>query len=159
MGNIVFTYDEQGEYAPREGFDFVKRDNIAAIIKYQEEYLLLKYNNVNYSKSLVTGGIEKGENMVDAVKREVLEETGYLDIDSITPIDCINISRFFVEHKHQNREATYYPFLVTLNSKEKVDIADLEKEEHECIWIKEDEVDSLDIFDNHRRMLNNAINE
>ncbi len=50
MNNIAFIYDETGEYAPRDGFEVVKRTNIAAIIKYQDEYLLLQYNNVNYSK-------------------------------------------------------------------------------------------------------------
>lgn len=44
------------------------------------------------------------------------EETGYYDIKSIKPVDAINVSRFFVEHKNQNREAIYYPYLVELNS-------------------------------------------
>ena len=114
MGNIAFIYEEKGEYAPRDGYEIVKRDNIAAIIKYKDEYLLLKYNDVNYSKSLVTGGIEKNEDMIQAAKREVIEETGYLDIDSITPVDCVNISRFFVEHKKQNREAIYYHFVIEI---------------------------------------------
>ena len=154
MNNIAFIYDETGEYAPRDGFEVVKRTNIAAIIKYQDEYLLLQYNNVNYSKSLVTGGIEWDEDMKDAVKREVIEETGYIDIDSIEFVDCVNISRFFVEHKKQNREATYYPFLVILKSKEKIDISSEEKNEHECVWVKEKDLENTNIFDNHRRMIN-----
>ncbi len=153
MGNIAFIYEEKGEYAPRDGYEFVKRDNVAAIIKYKDEYLLLKYNDVNYSKSLVTGGIEKNEDMIQAAKREVIEETGYLDIDSITPVDCVNISRFFVEHKKQNREATYYPFLIELKSKKKVDISDKEQKEHNCIWVKSADLKDIDIFDNHRKML------
>ena len=110
MKNVAFIYEEKGEYAPRDGYEFVKRDNVAAIIKYKDEYLLLKFNEVNYSKSLVTGGIEKDENMIEATKREVIEETGYLDIDSITPIDCVNISKFFVEHKGQNLQAAAAKF-------------------------------------------------
>ena len=96
--------------------------------------------------------------MIEATKREVIEETGYLDIDSITPIDCVNISKFFVEHKGQNREATYYPFLVELKSKKKVDIADKEKKEHSCIWVKSNDLDKIDIFDNHRKMLDASRN-
>lgn len=153
MKNVAFIYEEKGEYAPRDGYEIVKRDNVAAIIKYKDEYLLLKYNDVNYSKSLVTGGIEKNEDMIEAAKREVIEETGYLDIDTITPVNCVNISRFFVEHKSQNREATYYPFLVELKSKRKVDISDKEQKEHNCIWVKSTDLDKIDIFDNHRKML------
>ena len=154
MNNIAFIYDEKGEYAPRDGYEIVKRDNIAAIIKYQDEYLLLKYNNVNYSMSLVTGGIETYEDMVEAVKREVVEETGYIDISSITPVDCINISRFFVEHKGQNREATYYPFLVMLKSKKKIGISLEEQKEHKCIWVKEKKLKNINIFENYLRMIN-----
>ena len=154
MNNIAFVFDEDGEYAPKQDLEFVKRNNIAAIIKYQNEYLLLDYNNVNYSKSLVTGGIENDEDMTEAVKREVIEETGYTNIESIIPIDCINVSRFYVAHKNQNREATYYPFLVTLNSKDKIEIASEEADEHNCIWVDETELDSLNIFENHRKMIN-----
>ena len=45
-----------------------------------------------------------------AVKRELIEETGYYDIKQIQPVKAINISKFFVEHKQQNREAIYYPY-------------------------------------------------
>ena len=154
MKKIVFTYEEKGEYAPRSGFKTVKRDDIAAIIKYRNEYLLLEYNNVNYSKSLVTGVVEQNEDMLETVKREVIEETWYYDIESITPVDCINISRFFVEHKKQNREATYYPFLVVLKSKKKVPISIEEQQEHKCLWVIAKELDNINIFENHREMLN-----
>lgn len=153
MSKIAFVYEEKGEYAPREGYEFVKRDNIAAVIKYQDEYLLLQFNNTNYSKSLVTGGIENGEDKIEAVRREVIEETGYFDIESITPVDCVNLSRFFVEHKSQNRVATYYPFLVLLKS---LDCQPIDKEEtleHTCSWVREDDLDSIKMFDNHKRML------
>lgn len=156
MDKISFIFDENGEYAPKSELDFVKRNNIAAIIKYKNEYLLLDYNNVNYSKSLVTGGIEQDEDMIDSVKREVIEETGYYDIGSIIPIDCINVSRFYVAHKNQNREATYYPFLVTLNSKNKIDITEDEIKEHKCIWIDEKELKDANIFENHRKMIDAA---
>jgi 8-oxo-dGTP pyrophosphatase MutT (NUDIX family) len=156
MNKIAFEFDEPGEYAPRDGYETVERENIAAIIKYKNKYLLLKYNNTNYSLSLVTGGIEKEEDKVEAVKREVVEETGYNDIKSITPIDCVNISRFFVEHKKQNRVATYYPFLVELNSLKQVKVAEEEIKEHSFSWISDDDLENVDMFENHRRMLSAA---
>ena len=38
---IAFYFEEKGAYAPREGFPFVTRKNIAAIVKFQSQYLFL----------------------------------------------------------------------------------------------------------------------
>ena len=68
---IAFYFEEKGAYAPREGFPFVTRKNIAAIVKFQSQYLFLSWNEVAYDGSLVTGGIDDGEDKESAVKREV----------------------------------------------------------------------------------------
>ena len=54
---IAFYFTEDGEYAPKEGLPFKKRHNVAAIIKYEKQYLFLTWLETNYSYSLVTGGI------------------------------------------------------------------------------------------------------
>lgn len=154
---IAFYYEEKGAYAPREGFPFVKRENIAAVVKFQNQYLLLVWNEVAYDGSLITGGIEEGEDKESTVRREVEEESGYYDIASIQPIDAINVSRFFVEHKGQNREAYYYPYLVELASLAQNSVDDYEKKEHSCRWVEKDKLDSIVLFENHRRMLNKAL--
>lgn len=159
MENIDFEYIEKGEYAPRENYPWVKRENIAIIVQYKDEYLFLAWNEVNYQNSLVTGGIKKKEKKEDAIKRELEEETGYKDIKEIIPIDAINISKFFVEHKKQNREAIYYPYLVILNSKEQQVISKEEKKEHSLIWIEKENLDTANLFDNHRYMLNKALSK
>lgn len=156
-GKIAFYFIEEGEYAPREGLPFVKRENIAAIIKYEQKYLFLSWNETNYSNSLVTGGVDEGEDCEESVKREVIEETGYYDIKNIESVDCINVSRFYVEHKNQNREAIYYPYSVELNSLSKKEVDDFEKKEHTCIWIERDAIEELTLFENHRKMLEKVI--
>ncbi len=85
------------------------------------------------------------------------EETGYYDIKSIKPVDAINVSRFFVEHKNQNREAVYYPYLVELNSLAQKDIDSSEKRKHTCIIVDKNNLDKIKLFDNHRKMLNCAL--
>lgn len=154
---IAFCYIEEGEYAPKSNLPFVKRENIAAIIRYKNKYLFLSWNEVHYQNSLVTGGIDDKEDKIEAVKREILEETGYYDIEKITKIDCVNVSKFYVEHKHQNREAIYYPYLVELHSLKQKEITDFEKKEHSCIWVDEKELNQLNLFENHRLMLNKVI--
>lgn len=157
--HIAFEFTEGGEYEPREGLPFKRRKNIAAIIIYGDELLVLSWNQTNYNNSLVTGGIDDGEEPERAVEREVIEETGYYDIKSIEPVACVNISRFFVEHKNENREAIYHPFIVKLNSLSRKDIDDYEKKEHTCIWVKKDKLEEITLFENHKMMLERALQE
>lgn len=154
--NVSFYFTEKGDYAPKKNLPFVKRIDVVAIIKYENKYLFLYWNKLNYM-SLVTGGVDLDEIKEDALLREVLEETGYFDIKRVTKIDCVNVSRFYVAHKNQNREAVYYPYLVELNSLNKKDVDELEKQEHTCIWVDEEELDKLDLFENHKKMLEKAL--
>ncbi len=154
---VKFHYVETGAYAPRAGKPFIIRENVAVIIKYQKEFLFLAWRQVKYQNSLVTGGIDSGESRIEAVKREVTEETGYYDFKSIKEIDCINVSKFYVEHKDQNRKAIYYPYLVELNSLVKKDITEFEQKEHSCIWVLESNIKELPLFQNHRMMVNEAL--
>lgn len=63
-----------------------------------------------------------------------------------------------MEHKNQNREAVYYPYLVELNSLQKQEIQAEEQKEHSCIWILEQDLDKVNLFENHRKMLEKTIN-
>lgn len=154
---VAFYYVEKGKYSPKEGVPYVRRENIAAIVMYKGKFLLLSWNEVDYEKSLVTGGIEPGEDRKLATQREVIEETGYYDIEHIESINCINVSKFFVEHKNQNREAVYYPFLVELHSLDRKEVDPNEEKEHSCIWIEEEDINTIKIFENHKMMLKKTI--
>lgn len=85
------------------------------------------------------------------------EETGYYDFKNITKIDSVNVSKFFVEHKNQNREAVYYLYLIELNSLSRNNIDDFKKKEHTCIWVNKDKFEEVNLFSNHKMMLDSAL--
>ncbi len=67
------------------------------------------------------GGIEKGEDLVTALKREIKEETGY-DIKNINEIGKISI-----EYKLLNRIDVEYYFYAEISEKHETHLLDYEK--------------------------------
>jgi len=62
-----------------------------------------------------------------------------------------------LKDKNQNREAVYFPFLVELNSLAQKEIDAQEKREHTCLWIEKEDLKRVQLFDNHRKMLECAL--
>lgn len=69
--DILFTFDEK-DYT--EDMPLVERFGVRAIIKRKGLYIMQKSSDGEYK--IPGGGVEKGENLIDALIREVLEETG-----------------------------------------------------------------------------------
>ena len=67
--------------APKSDKDIKYKESVTAIIKHwnKEEYLLLWWNNWLYG--LVGWCIEDWETSQEALKREIIEETWYTDIE------------------------------------------------------------------------------
>jgi leucyl-tRNA synthetase len=67
-------YDEQTP--PQEGLEETTRKGVIVLVKHrnEEKYICLKWKEQN-RKDLITGGIEEGEEAIEAAKREVQEET------------------------------------------------------------------------------------
>lgn len=82
---ILFTFDEK-DYT--EDMPLVERIGVRAIIKRNGLYIMQKSSDGEYK--IPGGGVEKGENLIDALIREVLEETGLTVIrESIKEIGVI----------------------------------------------------------------------
>ncbi len=85
--------------------------------------------------TFIVGGVEAGEDFVDAAKREVLEETGYSDIKFVQFLGGPVKAEYFAAHKDVNRVAITTAILFELVSDKQTTIADEEKKEHEAIWM------------------------
>lgn len=118
-----------------------KRDVVVAIVKNPKNntYLCLKWKTTEW-QSFPAGGIDK-DNLIDAAKREILEETGYKNLRFIKQIGNSIYAEFYRPHKDSNVFSHFQYLLFDLVNEEMEVINKKEKEQHEAIWIKEDEVD------------------
>lgn len=81
-----------------------------AIVINQDELLAVMYASEFQLYSLPGGGIEENEDVLEALRREVLEETG-CSCDRISPLGYIEENR-----AHQDYTAISYYFVVFTNS-------------------------------------------
>ena len=82
----------------------------------------------------VVGGREPGEDVVDAIRREIHEETGYRNLVLKKILGSTVQSSYFAAHKDENRlgytDAVYFE----LENHEKDEVSPEESEKHEVIW-------------------------
>ncbi|MDR2540990.1 MAG: class I tRNA ligase family protein [Candidatus Peribacteria bacterium] len=73
--SIAWDYLDQ-DNPPQEGLEMTERNGVIVLIKHrsEEKYLCLEWKTQTW-KDLITGGIEEGEDPIEAAKREVQEET------------------------------------------------------------------------------------
>ncbi|MDQ3076099.1 MAG: NUDIX hydrolase [bacterium] len=135
---IPYFEDQTNKFVP--GKPIVER-NLATCIVYNpetDEVLCLKWNKFDW-KTLVNGGVDEGEDLITAAKREIYEETGYKDVQFVTEIGKVR-SRFYAANKEENRVANATGLIFELTTTEKDIVVDEEKEKHLPQWVKKDEV-------------------
>jgi leucyl-tRNA synthetase len=142
----------KGPDAIREDVETEKRDCVFGIVKHwkEDEYLCLSWKNNFGWKSFVSGGIEQDETPAEAVKREVIEETGYKNIKSVKSIDMVSYLSCFAHHKKINRDSKYYTFIVELGSEEHDAPKEEELVQHETVWLNKNDVSKFLNLDNNK---------
>jgi leucyl-tRNA synthetase len=127
-----------GSNTPREGVENAKRRSVSAIIESVEggEFLLQIEGEETH---FAGGGVEDGEDLVAALKREIQEETGYTDFE---------IGELAAEHifssgyripKKRNQHTLGAFFHVRLLSDRRVP-SEVEQGQHQITWTPRDKV-------------------
>lgn len=120
---------------PVEGKDIVERRNVHVIVRNpkDEKVLILKWKKHPWT-TFPMGGVEEGETLVEAARREVAEETGYQNLTNGRVCGGQVRAEYFAAHKDQNRVS--YTSLVTFDLADEmcIPLAPEEQEAHEVVW-------------------------
>jgi leucyl-tRNA synthetase len=125
---------------PVEGKQSVKRQNVHAIVKNNKgEFLCLKWKKFNWT-TFPMGGVEANENVVEAGKREVLEETGYKNLKFIKILGNQVEAEYFAAHKDQNRISLTNAVLFELINEDQDEVTQEEKDSYDIVWLPESDI-------------------
>jgi len=130
-----------GDAPVRPDLPFVKRNAVCVMVRNPKDdtYLCVSWKGVRM-QGLVTGGVEEGEDVVEAAKREVREETGYKNLKLVSNPNIANHTQFFHRIKQQNRWARFQNVFLELLNEEREPVDEKEAALHEVVWKKKSEL-------------------
>ncbi len=106
-----------------------------------DRYLTLRWKKQPWT-TFVTGGVEEGEDVVEAALREIVEETGYTQVRFVRKLGGDAQAEFYAAHKGVNRIARNSLLLFELTGDAREPVADEEAAQHEPVWIPANELAS-----------------
>jgi leucyl-tRNA synthetase len=129
-----------------EGKELVFREGIMAIVKNPKDgkVINLKWKKQPWT-TFVMGGIENNEDIVEAAKREIYEETGYKNLKFMRLLGGPVYTEFFAAHKDVNRLALTWQVLFELENDDKDELSSEESAIHEVIWVDPDTLKPEDL--------------
>ncbi len=129
---------------PREGSKNTTRNVAQCVVINPKDgkFLTLKWNKYDW-QTFITGGVEEGENLIPAAKREITEETGYKNLKFIKALPFTINSHFYAAHKQVNCDITQNVLMFELEDEEKIDQKLEAHEDFEIVWVEKRELEKL----------------
>lgn len=150
----------EGLSIPREGLEMITRDVVDAIIRDEDGNYLLQVESTPDGDHVhfVGGGIEGDESSEAAVRREVEEEVGYIDIASIRQVSPVTTLTSYRHTKNKNQHVTGAFYEVTIASKTQI-ASEIDDGRHDIEWVKKDDVTKRLNWERHGYGWNAYLNE
>ena len=136
--------------AARESEPFFEPQGIIAVVKHwsEDKYLALKWKKVAWG-TFLTGRVEDNQTPEQAAIAEINQETGYSNLKLLGKIGMVH-SKFFHVPKNQNTFVHAHVFYFELQDSTQEKVLDEEKEKHEVVWLRPDEVEKFLTPEAHR---------
>jgi leucyl-tRNA synthetase len=127
----------------QEGKELTHRSIVIAIVHdpRTDTYLTLRWKQQPWV-TFVTGGVEENEDVVEAAKREIAEETGYTDVTFKRVLGGPTQSEFYAAHKGVNRYNHATTILFELGSDAQEALSEEENALHELVWRTRTQIES-----------------
>ncbi len=118
-----------------------ERKNVQGIVRDPKtgKYLLMYSKEFKWT-TFPMGGIEEGENLVEAVAREIREETGYSNLKFVKVLGGQVRAEYFATHKDENRVAYTSAVVFDLIDDKQVPVLAEEEGKHDLLWLDKSEL-------------------
>ncbi len=134
--DVIMPHVIDAKNPPRSDKQTLERQSVHAIVHdpKTDRYLCLQWKIFPWT-TFVMGGVEAGEDIIEAAKREVKEEAGYTDLHFERVIGGPVRADYFATHKDENRRSIASAVLFTLASDAREEITAKEKAKAEPVWL------------------------
>ncbi len=150
-------YVLDGDSAPRNNVETLKRDVVDAVIENSDgQFLLLEEKDGGVTHYHFVGGGTDGEDEIVAIKREIIEETGYTDFEVKNKIYGGVFCLAYRHTKNKNQDTFGPGYYVKLQSDTRVP-SEVEQGRHAFVWVDKEDVRSKITWPHHQHIWDDFI--